>query len=59
MQLEIKPNLLWLLQSDFLQPNMKESDKKDSSPYLIIQIMFVNLKKEWNAFEVWWRIFIW
>lgn len=46
MQLETKLNLFWLFQSDFLQSNVNESDKEDSSAYLIIQLLFVNLKEE-------------
>lgn len=46
MQLEIKLNLFWLFQSDFLQSNVNESDKEDSSAYVIIQLLFVNLKEE-------------
>lgn len=45
MQLEIKLNLFWLFQLDFFQSNVNESDKEGSSAYLIIQLIFVNLKE--------------
>lgn len=46
MQLEIKLNLFWLFQLDYLQFEMNESDKEDSSAYLILQLIVVNLKEE-------------
>lgn len=46
MQSKNKLNLFWLFQSYFLHSNVNESDKEDSSAYVIIQLVFVNLKEE-------------